>query len=107
MDWLTITDEAQIDALNKRSFEAHTPAVIVFKHSPRCSISIMAKDRLERKWSLNKEKFPAYYIDVLTARPASNLMAEKYGVIHESPQIFVIKEGQCVYTASHSEINYD
>jgi bacillithiol system protein YtxJ len=67
----------------------------------------MVKDRLERKWSLDKEKFPAYYIDVLTARPASNLMSEKFGVKHESPQIFVIKEGKCVYTASHSEINYD
>jgi len=107
MDWINITNEDQIEVLNERSCGPESPAVIVFKHSPRCSISIMAKDRLERKWSLDKEKFPAYYIDVLTSRPASNHMAEKYNVTHESPQVFVIKQGKCVYTASHSEISYD
>ncbi|MCY7363575.1 MAG: thioredoxin family protein [Ignavibacteria bacterium] len=34
-------------------------------------------------------------------------MENHYGVEHQSPQILVIKNGKCIYTASHSAIRYD
>ncbi|HEX8516152.1 MAG TPA: bacillithiol system redox-active protein YtxJ [Bacteroidia bacterium] len=107
MNWQNISDEDQLAILHKRSFDPGTQAVLIFKHSPRCSISVMAKDRLERKWSLDPEKYPVFLIDVLAARPASLRVADQYEVEHQSPQLLVIKNGISTYNASHSGISYD
>ena len=31
-------------------------------------------------------------------------MASKFDVYHESPQVLVIKEGECIFDASHFDI---
>jgi bacillithiol system protein YtxJ len=67
----------------------------------------MAKDRLERKWTFDSEKVPSYYLDVLLSRNISNLIAEKYSIEHASPQVLIIKNGKCIYSASHSEIFFE
>jgi bacillithiol system protein YtxJ len=45
-----------------------------------------------------------YYLDLLEFRPISNEIAGRFGVMHQSPQIILIKNGNAVYTASHSDI---
>jgi bacillithiol system protein YtxJ len=35
----------------------------------------------------------------------SNAVAEQFGVRHESPQVLLIKDGRCVYDASHLGIS--
>jgi bacillithiol system protein YtxJ len=47
-----------------------------------------------------------YLLDLLQYRPVSNNIAADLGVTHESPQVLVIKDGQCIYHASHSGIDY-
>ena len=47
-----------------------------------------------------------YLLDLLQFRPVSNMIAYDLGVTHESPQVLVIKDGRCIYHASHSGINY-
>ena len=78
---------------------------VIFKHSSRCSISSVVKDRLERK------KQPAdidfYFLDLITYRNVSNKVAEEFGVHHESPQILVIKNGKSIYDESHLSIRMD
>lgn len=73
----------------------------VFKHSTRCNISSMAKNRVERDWDLD---LPIYYLDLLKFRSLCNLVAERSGVYHESPQLIVFRDGKAIYTASHSAI---
>ncbi|MDM1297272.1 DUF2847 family protein [Empedobacter falsenii] len=34
----------------------------------------------------------------------SNEIERRYNVQHESPQILIIKDGKCVYNASHRKI---
>ena len=102
MDWITLDAEAQLDALIAKSFEV--PQVI-FKHSTRCSISIMAKNRLERSEPPAGISF--HYLDLLTYRPLSNLIAEKLSVYHQSPQLMLIKNGNCVYEETHSAIDME
>lgn len=99
MNWIPLTEEAQLDAIKEES--AQQP-VVIFKHSTRCSISSMAKMRLEREEAPQNVKF--YYLDLLKYRPISNKIADVFGVYHESPQILIIKNGECTYDESHGGI---
>lgn len=99
MKWENLTSEQQFaDLLAKESVFA------VFKHSTRCSISSMAKSRLEREWNLD---FPVFYLDLLNFRSVSNLIAQQSGVEHESPQLLVFQNGEVIYHGSHSGIMVD
>jgi bacillithiol system protein YtxJ len=102
MDWIELKEEAQLDEIVLRSKE--TPQVI-FKHSTRCSISSMAKSRLERAASFPNINY--YILDLIQHRNISQKIAEDFHVHHESPQILLIKDGNCIYDESHSGINMD
>ena len=41
----------------------------------------------------------------LSGNDISNAIADKFNVYHESPQILIIKNGECVYDESHQGIN--
>ena len=73
----------------------------VFKHSTRCSISSMAKSRLDKVES----SFPVYLVKVVEERSLSNEIAEKSGVVHQSPQVLVFENGKCIFDASHMMVN--
>ncbi|MEZ5009190.1 MAG: bacillithiol system redox-active protein YtxJ [Chitinophagales bacterium] len=100
-DWKELNSEEQfLDLLS------NSDQFAVFKHSTRCSISSMAKNRLESNWDLD-ENTPLYYLDLIQYRNISNLIAEKTGVVHQSPQLILFKNGKAVYNASHSGISVD
>ncbi|HPI54486.1 MAG TPA: bacillithiol system redox-active protein YtxJ [Chitinophagaceae bacterium] len=99
MDWIDLHSLEQLDEINTLS---QHQAVVIFKHSTRCSISHMAKSRLEREPA--PSNIPFYYLDLIQHRPISQSIAEKYDVHHESPQILIIKNGVCIYDQSHNGI---
>jgi bacillithiol system protein YtxJ len=104
MDWNQLDNAAKLAAIKE---ESNTQKVLIFKHSTRCSISTMALGRLERSWKDNEmTALKPYYLDLLNFRSISNQIAEDFGITHESPQVLVIENGQCVYHASHSDIDY-
>jgi bacillithiol system protein YtxJ len=105
MNWLQLIAEEQLMDINLLSERSDVKAVIILKHSTRCAISSMALSRLERNWRLPEKEVPAYFLDLLSYRDLSNKIANKYAISHESPQVLVIKNGKCIYTASHSDIN--
>ena len=102
MNWIPLTTEAQLDEIVKLS---ETKPTVIFKHSTRCSISTTALSRLERAWDADES--PAYYLDLITYRPISGAIAEKFEVEHQSPQILVINQGKCTYSATHWDIAMD
>ncbi len=102
MKWISLLNEDQLTEINRISFD--TPQVI-FKHSTRCSISSVAKNRLERAESPSNINF--YYLDLIAFRELSNKIAETYQVHHESPQVLLIKNGECIFDESHNAINMD
>jgi len=65
----------------------------------------MALSRLERAWNLSSEIIPVYLLDLLAYRVLSDKVASDYGIIHESPQVLIIKNGKCIYSSSHSDIS--
>lgn len=104
MNWTKLSDLQQLEDLVKSS--ADQP-VLIFKHSTRCSISATALDRLERSWKKEEVKgAQPYYLDLLEFRHLSGAIGEKFDVEHQSPQALVIKNGTCVYHASHFDIRY-
>lgn len=102
MSWNDLTEESQLEAIKK---ESNTRPVVIFKHSTRCSISSMAKGRLER--SVAPETVAFYHLDLIRYRALSNKIAEVFGVHHESPQVLLIRNGSCVYDESHNGISME
>ena len=102
MNWITLTTTEQLNQLIQLS--ANKPQLI-FKHSTRCSISVMAKNRIDREDTLASVDF--YYLDLLQYRDLSNSIAEVFSVIHQSPQVLLIKNGECVYEETHNAIDMD
>ena len=102
MDWISLTSSSQLADIIEKS--KHQPQLI-FKHSTRCSISSMAKNRLER--TTPPENIDFYYLDLISYRELSTKIAADFDVFHESPQVILIKNGECSYDESHSGINMD
>jgi bacillithiol system protein YtxJ len=102
MNWIQLQTETQLEEIREKS--ADRPQLI-FKHSTRCSTSMLVKNRLER--SGQPESIDFYYLDLIRYRPISNKIADTFQVHHESPQILLIRNGQCVYDESHTGITMD
>lgn len=100
--WNELTELQQLDAIVEES--AETPALI-FKHSTRCSISRMALRTFEREYNIEAGKAKAWFLDLLEHRDISNEIASRFGVVHQSPQLLLIKDGQVVYHTSHQDID--
>ena len=98
--WKTINMERQIQEIVAAS---HENPQLIFKHSTRCSISSMAKDRLEREWNL--ENVEPWYLDLIAYRDISNAIASQLGVHHESPQAILLKDGVVTHDSSHNSIS--
>jgi bacillithiol system protein YtxJ len=104
MNWNKLTSEEQIDQVIAASEEK---PVLLFKHSTRCSISSMSLDRLLRNWKPeDADKITPYYLDLIAFRSVSNLVAERFGIPHESPQVLLIQKGKVTYHESHYGISY-
>lgn len=102
MNWTTLNDFNQLQQLVEAS---HQKPQVIFKHSTRCSISIMAKNRLERVAFPDQIQF--HYLDLLQFREISNKIADQFGVYHQSPQVLLIKNGECIYEETHSAISME
>jgi bacillithiol system protein YtxJ len=104
MNWNKLSDINQLDEIVKAS--ADKP-VLIFKHSTRCSISSTALDRLERSWKSEEvQGLEPYYLDLIQFRNISGAIENKFDVEHQSPQVLIIKNGSCIYDASHYDIRY-
>ena len=102
LNWNALTEIKQLDSIIEES--ADKP-VVIFKHSTRCSISRMALKNFEREYNLEESEVAPYFLDLLEHRDISNEIAHKFQVIHQSPQLLLIKNGKSVYDVSHSEID--
>lgn len=105
MNWIQLKSSHQLDEIEKESQINH---VVIFKHSTRCSTSRMSLDRLERNWNpLDLPLIRPYFLDLISHREISNLIAEIFGIEHESPQVLIIFKGKAVLDLSHFQIDYN
>ena len=102
MQWKNITNRSQVSEIQNQSGYS-----LIFKHSTRCSVSMMAKRRFEMDWEVIPADTSLYFLDLISFRDVSAEIAETFQVQHESPQILLIKDGDCILDASHSDISAD
>lgn len=102
MNWIHLTTKEQLNSI--KAAQGYT---LIFKHSTRCSISLMAKRKFELDWDELPEDTNVYFLDLLNYREISNAIAETFQVHHESPQLLLIKDGECILDQSHSGISVE
>ncbi|MEZ4874007.1 MAG: bacillithiol system redox-active protein YtxJ [Flavobacteriaceae bacterium] len=100
--WLRLTRMGQLDEIMEVS---KTVPVAIFKHSTTCGISRMVFRNFESDYQVEEGKMKLYYLDLLTFRDVSNEVGYRFKVIHQSPQLLIIKNGVAVYHASHHSIH--
>ena len=98
----TLDKIEQFDEIDEVS---QTKPVVLFKHSTRCSISRMALKQFDAEFNYPEEKIDWYLLDLLNHRDLSNEIASRYNVMHQSPQIVVIRNGKAVFNESHDSIS--
>ncbi len=104
MNWNKLTETGQIAEIKELS---KNQPVMIFKHSTRCSISSMALDRMLRNWKEDDgQKISPFFLDLIQYRQLSDLIAQEFGVMHESPQVILVEKGQVTYDRSHYGISY-
>lgn len=82
------------------------PVAVLYKHSPLCGASAAAA-RQVRSFMAENPDVPVYLIDVIRHRPLARETARRLSIRHESPQAFVLREGDVVWTGSHDAVTAD
>ncbi|WP_370476593.1 bacillithiol system redox-active protein YtxJ [Tamlana flava] len=100
--WITLTELQQLENIKAQS---ETKTQFIFKHSTRCGISRMVKNQFEKDFGFDENQADLFYLDLIAYRDISNAIAETFQVVHESPQLLVVKNGTVVAHASHGGVN--
>jgi bacillithiol system protein YtxJ len=101
INWIPLTN---LDQLNEIVALSNEKPIAIFKHSTRCSISRFALKQFENQFD-SADATDTYFLDLIEHRDVSNDIASRFQVVHQSPQLLLIKNGKSVYDVSHSEID--
>lgn len=101
LNWVIPQTIAELDQLiNDKS-----QALIIFKHSERCPVSRMALRQFEDEYDLENVRLA--FIEVRENRELSNYIAEKWNVVHQSPQALVQNMDGNHSDMSHNNISVE
>ncbi|WP_291960239.1 bacillithiol system redox-active protein YtxJ [Maribacter sp.] len=100
--WIPLNTVDQLGTIKEKS--SSRPQVI-FKHSTTCGISRMVLNMFKSSYNLQDGQMDLYFLDLLANRDVSNAVASKFGVMHQSPQLLIIKNGVVVMHDSHGAIS--
>ena len=101
LNWTPLNSVTEINTIIELS---KNQSVLIFKHSTGCGISKMVVKQFESLFNDENKQLKVYYLDLLNFREVSSKISEVFQVIHQSPQLLVIKNGISVYDESHYEI---
>ena len=99
--WHPLRTMEQLDEIAE---ESKIQPVAIFKHSTRCGISRMVLRQFEKNYSVDPDYMKLYFLDLLSNRQVSDEVGYRFQVLHQSPQLIVIKDGVAVAHASHHRI---
>lgn len=101
-DWFDITSKSDIAKIIDESV---VKPQIIFKHSTSCGVSSYAYERLWAGADILAQKADVNYLDLLAHRSVSNYIADELKVLHQSPQVILLKDKKVIYTVTHSAID--
>ncbi|MDB5143865.1 MAG: ytxJ [Mucilaginibacter sp.] len=58
-------------------------------------------------WESVPDNIPVYFLDLIKHRDISNQIAQDFQVHHQSPQLLLIKDGECILDQSHGGISIE
>lgn len=102
--WKNVTSEEHLDHLWVASADQKQ---IIFKHSTRCPVSSVIKNRISKQGDELPADLEVYFLDLLRFRNLSDRISEEYKIRHESPQLLVIQNEECIHHASHFDISLE
>lgn len=102
LPWIPLSTLDQLDVIIDRS---KSKTQIIFKHSTRCGISRMVLNQFNKSHTLRENDVDLHYLDLLSYREVSDEVGYRFQVLHQSPQLLVIRNGIAVAHASHGAIN--
>ena len=102
LPWIPLNAIQQLDLIKEKS---STKTQIIFKHSTRCGISRMVMSQFVDAYDFTEKDADLYFLDLLNFREISNEVGYKFQVMHQSPQLLVIKNGVAIAHESHGAIN--
>ena len=101
-----IIDLRQDHDLEQLLERSRTDPVLIFKHSTQCPISTQAYEEFT-DFAEGVPHLICGAVLVIENRKLSNVIAELFGIPHESPQALLIKDGRVLWHASHWSISSD
>lgn len=99
--WIPLTNSEQLEDMEGKSVSRPQ---LIFKHSTTCGVSRMVLQLFEKNPLLQEDRFDLYFLDLHRHRGVSDEIAQRFGVLHQSPQLLVIKNRETVAHASHGGI---
>ena len=99
MHWIHLTDEDQLQKIVVRSQEK--PQVI-FKYSTHCDLSETIFQRLQKKRCPQHIDF--HFLDLTGHADIAEKVSTIFHVSDLSPQILIIRDGECIFNESNPEI---
>lgn len=101
LPWIALNSITQLDEIAEKS---KGKTQLIFKHSTRCGISRMVMNQFVSAYDVDSNA-DLYYLDLLNYRDVSNEVGYKFQVMHQSPQLLVMRNGVVVAHDSHGGIN--
>ncbi|MBO1004648.1 bacillithiol system redox-active protein YtxJ [Pseudogracilibacillus auburnensis] len=104
---MALKELVEIDDLTEVWEASREKPVLLFKQSTTCPISADAFDQFNTFLQEDGGKIDAFFVKVRESRPVSDQIAEDLGIRHQSPQLFVVKNKEAAWNASHTKITVD
>ncbi len=101
VNWIPLNS---LDQLEKIKTQSKMETIGIFKHSTRCGISRGVLRQFENSFDESMSQLKVYYLDLLNFREISNEVGYQFQVIHQSPQLLMIRNEEAVVHASHYDI---
>lgn len=89
------------DQLDRALDESSRRPLVIFKHSPTCGVSAQAFESISEWMTAEVRDADFFIVPVPANRAVSTLLAQRFGIRHESPQVMVIDRGKVVWHGSH------
>ncbi|WP_394971597.1 bacillithiol system redox-active protein YtxJ [uncultured Croceitalea sp.] len=102
LPWIPLNSINQLDEIEEKS---KTKTQVIFKHSTTCGISRMVLNMFVDSYDILESQMDLYFIDLHAHRDVSNETGIKFQVMHQSPQLLIIKNGVTVFHTSHGAIS--
>ncbi|MDT0539953.1 MULTISPECIES: bacillithiol system redox-active protein YtxJ [Croceitalea] len=102
LPWIPLNSVEQLKEIEQKSA---TKTQVIFKHSTSCGISRMVLNMFTDKYDIASNQMDIYFLDLLANRDVSNETGIHFQVLHQSPQLLIIKNGVTVFHTSHGAIS--